>query len=143
MSTKKPGLKRNVRAAFYSPDPDYEDVVRAAIRKFGKPVGQGLTRMVFANADRTEVIKIPTRTEGETANERELIRDNWLGDPERYARAFPDEALSKIFGVFVIRMEWVTPAPNPYELADWVGAVDCGQVGYTADGRLVAYDWGG
>lgn len=42
----------------------------------------------------------------------------------------------------VVFMERVEPVHIPYEEApSWLGWVDCGQVGYAKDGKLVAYDY--
>lgn len=85
------------------------------------------------------VAKVPNSTWGLTDNEEEahayLIgkAQRWLGG--NYFAA------CRMLG-YVLIMEYVEHADLPYvDLPSWVYAVDCKQVGYTADGRLVAYDY--
>lgn len=106
-------------------------------------LGAGRHRAVFEAPLGHEVIKVPSNAEGDWANVREGRRDDtWLGDPARYARTYVDDELSRRWGLTIIRMERVNTVVVIKDLPDWCGAVDGFQVGYTASGNLVAYDWG-
>jgi hypothetical protein len=81
------------------------------------------------------VLKVPLTWEGDAANEREAKHsDSFIP----LARCRAHHSLPS--GVILLWMERVQPivVPTPHPL--WVDSVDCGQVGYTADGCLVAYD---
>lgn len=103
------------------------------MKKFGQPVGCGRHRIVFRDGD--TVVKFPTQESGAFANEHEANTNN-----ELCAKAWIDEELTKEFGQPVLRMEYVTHV-GWSKKPDWTWSVDCGQVGRTKDGRLVAYDW--
>lgn len=106
-------------------------------------IGRGRQRAVFAKHNSTNIVKVPWNDSGIWANFKELQPDNWLGDKERYARVWKDERYSKMFGFEIIRMERVTPVKTGFlSLPSWCGAVDGYQVGHTASGALVAFDWG-
>lgn len=84
------------------------------------------------------VIKIPTCDEGIIANGREY-RTYTAEDGIPTAPV----SLVCIDEVIVAVMERITPHPSAFSDPDmpwWVGSVDCGQVGYRANGELVAYD---
>lgn len=128
-------------------DPEHAaDPFRKALRYFRRhfrELGEGRHRVVFAGRNGRDVIKVPWNEAGMLPNERELVRDHWLGDPDRYARAWRDERYTKRFGVLIIRMERLNlRIPRYNRLPDWCGAVDGFQVGYNSKRQLVAYDWG-
>jgi hypothetical protein len=101
---------------------------------YGDPLVSS-TRSVYLDDRGRRVFKVPVNMAGIDANYREdghtdpdiPLASCRLVDPEA---EFP-----------VLEMEWVRSITVKYdELPDWVGWVDCGQVGYTDDGRLVAFD---
>lgn len=75
--------------------------------------------------------------EGSVSNSKET-RDN--GEDVQYPR-------TKLFyigenAVPIVLMEKVSFPDNDFVLPDWANSVDCGQVGFTRTGRLVAFDYG-
>lgn len=110
-----------------------EMLVRYAAQ-YGAPM-VGSTRAVFDTGDGW-VIKIPLNWDGICANSREADWTNvhiplapchiaWKGDDQP-----------------VLRMQRVMVIPDAEQrvLPSWVAEVDCAQVGYLPDGRLVAFD---
>lgn len=94
------------------------------------------------------VVKLPKNGDGCADNDWEgsLSNGESLGDMReiQYART----RMAYWRGVPVVFMEKVEHA-RPAEIVarlgyepDWTMSVDCGQVGFTRDGRLVAYDYG-
>ncbi len=77
---------------------------------------KGRHRVVFFDTKNNEVIKIPISDSGIAANFQELDYQDI-----NLAKTNLDEKEGKIPG--------------------WVYSIDSAQVGYTKDGRLVAYDW--
>lgn len=122
-----------------SSDP-YASALGWAHRTYGEPLGCGLYRHVFAE-DPEHVIKVPRGEWGEYCNSGEV----------REYRTNTDGTLAKceVFehpstGVLLQRMERIVRFPESGEfdaLPTWTHYIDCQQVGWTADGRLVAYDW--
>lgn len=116
---------------------DYAGVIDRARRRFGKEIGWGSHRIVFR--DGPEVVKVPFRISGIDANTYEA---SFQG--AEYAKCRIDRKLDRVlktpFQYGILRMEFVTHVGWSKE-PDWTWSVDCGQVGRTADGRLVAYDW--
>lgn len=97
------------------------------------------------------VVKIPRCQDGLFDNDWEgSVRNNEesLGHP--YYVQYPRTRLFYWKDVPILFMERVEPVNwkeklksiGDFEFPDWVNSVDCGQVGYTRDGRLVAYDYG-
>lgn len=106
------------------------------------PAEVGRTRHVLMYEDR--VVKVALDEEGCDANDFEA---SYSG--EHGKTGYVPIADSKIEvwqtpsgrDVAVLVMERVTPYSAPYsEMPDWVGYVDCAQVGHDREGRLVAYD---
>lgn len=98
-------------------------------------IGQGRTRAVFLLPGGRYVVKIPVDEMGYHDNwseARQAKRDGWLYKHQ--------VARCRLMKNGWLVMEYVKPATGE-ELPDWVGSVDCGQVGWTRDGRLVAYDF--
>lgn len=107
-------------------------------------VFMGRNRNVFDMGN--YVVKIPKNLDGFADNDWEGSISNANDDPEeiRYARTRMVE-VSEVPVVFMERVEHASTAETIARLGfepDWVGSVDCGQVGFTRDGRLVAYDYG-
>jgi len=107
-----------------------------ARRKYGRQIGAGLYRRVFRESA-AYVVKVPRDAWGEYCNEGE-------------AREAPTSVIfarCKTFehprtGITLLRMERIVRFPTSRtQLPGWTDGIDCQQVGWTADGRLVAYDW--
>lgn len=116
----------------------YEEIELALIEKFGLPIGRGRNRVVFYDEITDTVVKAPMRDAGCFGNEHEARTSSSKYEPRAAARL--DERLSAEFGRPILRMEYVKHTGWSKE-PDWTWSVDCGQVGVTRDGRLVAYDW--
>lgn len=115
--------------------------IKGYTKKYG--VAQvGRTRAVFDRGD-GYMIKVPLNGEGFMANRSESLTSE-SGDPfipiakcwQEDDNSIPGE------GINVLVMEKVTPIGNVSykDLPNWVGFVDCAQVGYDQSGKLVAYD---
>lgn len=102
-----------------------------------KFLGEGRNRKVYLLFSGKNVIKIPKNDDG--------IRDNCIED-FRYRKNrdkwFPLAKCRLVnYSNYHLVMEYVKQAEDPYGLATWVYSVDCGQVGFTNNGKLVAYDY--
>lgn len=98
-------------------------------------LGYGRNRLVLKLSSGKNVIKIPLNEEGVSDNYREnryAKVNGWLDHSQK--------ARCRMFGYCLV-MEYVEPTYEFEGLPNWTGAVDCQQVGYTSDGRLVAYDF--
>ncbi len=102
------------------------------------PWSCGRQRVVF-HLGRT-VAKLPLSMDGVHANatERSQYRQTLAG------KAYCPVAACRIRhdsqGIPILLMRTVVPLKSTCNVADWVLAVDCQQVGHDARGRLVAYD---
>ncbi|QDJ96217.1 hypothetical protein Xoosp13_30 [Xanthomonas phage Xoo-sp13] len=92
------------------------------------------------------VIKFPISWDGHADNDWEGSISNAKEDEPDYN---PDNVqyartrLAYFEKTPILFMEQVKSTDEPYEvLPDWVGYVDCAQVGYNRKGKLVAYDYG-
>lgn len=112
------------------------NLIRHHVAQYGKPIGSGRNRVVFDRKDGT-VVKIPKNWDGESDNNREA---NWSSDEVPLAQCHSESVGSGDSEMTVLVMEKVTPVQGFKGLPDWVSWVDCQQVGYTKDERLVAYD---
>lgn len=109
--------------------------------KKGEALGGGRNRNVFALNSRW-VVKLPKNGDGCTDNDWEGSVSN-VDDPHEDDVKYPKTRLVYVGDIPVLFMERVRYAEESYEeLPDWVGFVDCGQVGYDWKGKLVAYDYG-
>lgn len=127
--------------------PSYEDNVSAGAELLeslsGVPAEVGRTRHVLMYEDR--VVKVALDEEGCDANDFEASYSEEHGKtgyiPIADARL---ESWRTPSGrpVAVLVMERVTPyfGASYSEMPDWVGYVDCAQVGHDSEGRLVAFD---
>ena len=139
---RNPNTRRSINAPPLIPETNKEFLkcVKQAIDHlteiYGKPF-KGRHRIVFIDHKNDEVLKVPSQYEsGIAANFQELdIQGKHL------AKTKLDEQLSVRFGIPIIRMELVQEAGGRKNQPSWVNYIDCQQVGYTKDGRLVAYDW--
>lgn len=118
---------------------EYEHKVRKFIQKLTKQYGTpdiGRTRAVFDLGDGT-VMKVPYTNEGEMANGRE----NKASSEENPFIPVATSHYEQHDGVDVLIMEKIEIADVDYKnMPQWVGYVDCGQVGYNSKKELVAYD---
>lgn len=106
------------------------------------PTAWGRTRAVFIKEN--SVVKVPLNGEGMLANSREISASYaYQEEPEEripMAITAPGETKTGVAYAVAQRVTPLTGRVNYSELPDWVGAVDCAQVGYTKYGDLVAYD---
>lgn len=128
----------------YKPSKHMPKIVHDLFEKYsrrGRFLGAGRNRVVF-QVNPKWVVKIPRNSAGFTDNDWEGSVSNSPESTEddiQYARTI----MVYLEGCPLLFMEYVTQAEVKYEeLPDWVGFVDCGQVGYNASGKLVAYDYG-
>ena len=103
--------------------------------RYGPPIGRGRHRVVFADGD-DWVIKVPCTEDGMLDNVREARHDD-PGIPLASCELLDDHP----DGVPLLRMRRIREVVLPHsQQPEWVGFVDCGQVGYLPDGTLVAFD---
>lgn len=105
-----------------------------------KFLGEGRNRIVFRHG--SFAIKVPLNWEGAADNRYEAETYRWYrsgGLLGHYARC------RLIPGTAILVMELVDLVSRSIEgcdLPEWCDWVDCGQVGLTKYGKLVAYDYG-
>lgn len=106
-----------------------------------KCIGEGRNRIVYVSECGNYVFKVPINKDGEFNNWCEHVRFN-----EYKEKWYP---LARCHGIpesFILIMEYVDADYILHvpvnERPDWVGFVDCAQVGYNKAGELVAYDYG-
>lgn len=105
----------------------------------GTLIGKGRNRLAYYHNG--FVIKIPRNSNGVTDNRWESAK----------YRNYPRHGRKEINGICFARcrllhndwlvMELLTTAMHD-DLPKWAGYVDCGQVGLTKSGHVVAYDYG-
>lgn len=106
-------------------------------KKTFKRLGKGRQRDVFRVGD--YVIKVPLNLDCVADNEHEA----YMYRLSQREKGHHPMAKCRMFAGLLLIMEYVEPTRKSYnELPSWVGFVDCGQVGLTKDGSLVAYDYG-
>lgn len=101
-------------------------------------LGTGRQRAVF-RLNEDCVLKVPISAEGQISNwvEAHTYQSSRNETPCIYAACRP----SLFEDLPCLEMEFVEqgcPDPAP----DWTDFIDCRQIGWTRDGRLVAYDYG-
>lgn len=114
-----------------------------------KLLGQGRNRMVFLLPSGLNVIKVPLNEDG--------IIDNWhehcirsTGNPYDHQKT---RARCRILpGSNCLIMEYLTVmfypdlleyyTPRKMKIPDWIGSIDCSQVGLSLTGKVKAYDYG-
>jgi hypothetical protein len=122
--------------------------VRTAVLKLitsgAEWIGTGTSRVCFAYPGSNTVIKVPFSEEGQEAslNEAEAFQQF-----QKFPKICTPIAECSIvdftatFGMELLVMERLFEFPTVrIALPEWVGRVDCGQVGYNSQKRLVAYD---
>ncbi len=107
-------------------------------------LSQGRNRNVFLFG--RYVVKLPKNLDGVADNDWEGSVSNADDDPEEIR--YPRTRMVYVHEVPVVFMEYVEPATAKDiearlgAVPEWVCSVDCHQVGFTRDGRLVAFDYG-
>lgn len=94
-------------------------------------IGEGRNRRVYKH--KGYVVKIPINEYGLADNEFEAQTF------KKWHKEFP-YARCRMVGVCLV-MEYVEHTFEK-KLPEWTMSVDCGQVGYNRDGKLLAYDYG-
>jgi hypothetical protein len=126
---------------------NYDRAIHEA-KKLYPYLGSGRHRSVYDLQDGW-VLKLPYCATGVRANEEEfdaytkmIAAGNVWGN---YNPVYAQCSLLVFHGVLAVRMEKVEV--DIYGRQDmtreygWIASVDCGQVGWTKDGRLVAFDY--
>lgn len=109
-------------------------------------VVEGRNRRVFLM--RGYVIKVPLNYEGIDDNLHEGKQRRPAGPLGEYETIYARTRLVHHHDIPVLLMERVTHATSAAldayfgKIPSWVYGIDCCQVGFTKDGRLVAYDYG-
>jgi hypothetical protein len=115
--------------------------IKSYTKKYG--VAQvGRTRAVFDRGD-GYMIKVPLNGEGFMANRSERLTSESDDTFIPIAKCWEEDDKSiPGAGISVLVMEKVTPIGriSYKDLPNWVGFVDCAQVGHDKSGNLVAYD---
>jgi hypothetical protein len=107
---------------------------------------EGRNRRVFVF--KGYVVKVPMNEGGMTDNDWEGSVSNGPRPLREWSVVYPKTRLVWHDDVPILFMERVIPVTSKRirarlkKVPRWVGCVDCGQVGFTKDGRLVAYDYG-
>ena len=96
-------------------------------------LGAGRGRVAFKH--KNYVVKIPYTMEGIMFNRMEAYSYKKHNADGRFARC-------RMHGIMLV-MEYIEQIKDHDDLPLWVSYIDCGQVGYTRTGKLVAYDYGG
>lgn len=94
-------------------------------------IGEGLRRIVWLMPDKKWILKIPANLGSINANHSEAIK---------YAEDLFRKAKCYLVGDFLV-MEYVEDMSWNPDTPTWTYKIDCNQVGYNADGQLVAYDY--
>lgn len=117
---------------------ELEELSHKLIKDFLKEyeyLGYGGTRAVFDMGD-GNVLKVAYNHDGIEANRREATWER-TDIPVAECSSYKDEYDS---GLCVIMEKVSIPHTWDIDVPDWVGYVDCGQVGFNKNGELVAYD---
>jgi hypothetical protein len=112
---------------------NYADLLARYSDLYGEPL-LGRTRAVFDRGDGF-VIKVPLDDEG--------LLDNWSEsrhDDEGLPLAKCTLEADGDCRILVMERVRMPTAEEARALPDWTDWIDCRQVGWTADGRLVAFD---
>lgn len=139
-------MKKNIFNFYYNPSLNETayNLFKRLKKKYPK-YEEGRNRLVFFS--KFVVIKIPLNEDGITDNEYEssvmggkAFTKIWV-KPEY--NTYPNTKFLELDGLWCVMMKKVKPTYESYdELPNWVGFIDCGQVGYDRSGKLVAYDYG-
>ena len=124
-------------------DPIVRDFIPDPFKNKLALLGEGRHRRGYLSRNSKYVYKVPMMMDGLIDNHREAHVSRVSRKEDFYGGV--QFARCRLGPRGILIMEYVKPADwgddfNP--LPAWVGRVDCCQVGHTADGRLVAYDYG-
>jgi hypothetical protein len=133
-------------------DCDFDSgILKALHERFAKRAIEytfGRNRGVFV-MPRNYVVKIPKNADGFTDNDWEGSVSNFDESDPNFDPDDVQFARTRLFYypiendfIPILFMEYVKQDTDWDSHPDWVGSVDCGQVGYTKKGRLVAFDYG-
>lgn len=106
-------------------------------------LGTGRNRKVYDMGNGL-VVKVPLNAPGMEDNlaESEIYKST-RDDPEGYLIRYAECNHFNYKDIPLVIMEKVEPIKGYHpELPDWTDYVDCAQVGYNKEGKLVAYDYG-
>ena len=115
---------------------EYEELTE----RLGEPI-HARTRWVWLDPENNRVIKMAHNDEGLLASTREvrwstIDQDPYINRTTWFQLDPQDEGSGTL-----VQAELVEPLhPNDPRVPDWAASIDCGQVGLTRDGRIVAYD---
>lgn len=113
----------------------FTDVSNLMTSMYGEAIGAGNERMCWDRGD-GYVIKVPYDDAGAFSNG---VEADWQhSDYIPLAKCWLDWLDGFPYALLI--MEKVTPVRDFSNLPKWTNAVDCVQVGYTVDGKLVAFD---
>lgn len=105
-------------------------------------LGRGRNRLTYDMGDGW-VVKIPLHMYGMEDNLTESkIYNETKDNPENYCVQYAECMIFTYKDIPLLIMEKVEPITHYYDFPDWADYVDCQQVGYTKDGKVVAYDYG-
>jgi hypothetical protein len=134
-------------------EPDYladfikdRDPLFARFARRAEAVYQGRNRRTFLI--KGYAVKIPLNFDGAADNDWEGSVRNGEMPLREYDIVYPRTRLIYFSGIPVLFMERVLPATSNHvrrilgRVPKWIDRVDGGQVGFTKDGRPVAYDYG-
>lgn len=99
-------------------------------------VGAGNHRAAYRTRSGRYVVKFPCGYDDAGQFDNEYEARHWRESP-----LYPRCRLIAVAGASCLVMEWVEPATCWELLPPWVDSIDCGQVGYTRRGELVAFDF--
>lgn len=124
--------------------PTVRKAVKMLLNSGAEWVGTGTSRICFSYPGSNTVIKVPFSEEGQEASVNEAQASQDFQNYPKICIPIADCSLvdfTTTFGMKLLVMERLFEFPTVrIALPDWVARVDCGQVGYNAAKRLVAYD---
>lgn len=111
-----------------------EAILKRLTAKYGEP-SCGKDRAAFIS--KHCVLKFPINDCGEMANDWE---GSLISDTTAKGKWLEIDGFVCVMQEKLVEVDW---SVNEYsDFPDWVGCIDCGQVGYDRRGRLKAYDFG-
>jgi hypothetical protein len=146
-SEKKPAVRENPNMTMQQ---ELDDVLNIFVSRYGGKalsIEQGRNRRVYVM--KAYVVKVPVNQdgiadnhwEGSVSNSSQYPQSDWQVQFARTRLVFQN-------GIPIVYMERVEEATSGAihnrlgRVPNWIGCVDCGQVGFTKRGALVAYDYG-
>ena len=102
-------------------------------------LGEGRHRQAFLTPSGKYVIKFPLNPEGAVANDEEA--HIYATSPKKERERLAKCRLFYYNNLPCLIMEYVEEVTKWDKLPKWTRFIDCGQVGYTRYGQLVAFDY--